>query len=129
MATVYLAHDEQLDRLVAIKMLRPSVLTGDDNVDPTTRALANFMLSLGSNIRTDGQGLPDRWDAATGEGILWRVPLPGLAHSSPVVWGDRVYVTTAVSSDPKATFRRGLYGDGDASEDRSRHRWMVLAAR
>ncbi len=32
--------------------------TGDDNVDPTTRALANFMLNLGSNIKTDGQGLP-----------------------------------------------------------------------
>jgi len=75
----------------------------------------------------DGQRLPDRWDAATGDGILWRAPLPGLAHSSPVVWGDRVYVTTAVSSDPKATFRRGLYGDGDASPDRSRHRWLVMA--
>jgi outer membrane protein assembly factor BamB len=75
----------------------------------------------------DGQRLPDRWDATTGEGILWRTPLPGLAHSSPVVWGDRVYVTTAVSSDAKATFRRGLYGDGDASEDRSRHRWLVMA--
>jgi outer membrane protein assembly factor BamB len=75
----------------------------------------------------DGQRLPDRWDAATGEGILWRAPVPGLGHSSPIVWGDRVYVTTAVSSDPKATFRRGLYGDGDASADRSRHRWLVMA--
>ena len=53
--------------------------------------------------------------------------MPGLAHSSPVVWGDRVFVTTAISSDPNATFRPGLYGDGDASADRSRHRWMVMA--
>lgn len=75
----------------------------------------------------EGQQLPERWDAATGEHILWRVPVPGLGHSSPVVWGDRVYVTTAVSSDPTATFRRGLYGDGDASTDRSRHRWLVMA--
>jgi outer membrane protein assembly factor BamB len=75
----------------------------------------------------DGQRLPDRWDATTGEGVLWRTPLPGLAHSSPIVWGDRVYVTTAVSSDSKATFKRGLYGDGDASDDRSRHRWLVMA--
>ena len=75
----------------------------------------------------DGQHLPDRWDGTTGEGILWRASLPGLAHSSPVVWGDRIYVTTAVSSDPKATFRRGLYGDGDASADRSRHKWLVMA--
>lgn len=36
-----------------------------------------------------------------------------------------MFVTTAVSSDPKATFKPGLYGDGDAAEDRSIHRWMI----
>jgi outer membrane protein assembly factor BamB len=75
----------------------------------------------------EGQNLPDTWNAKTGENILWRTPLPGLAHSSPVVWGNRIFVTSAVSSDPKATFRPGLYGDGDASQDRSRHRWMLYA--
>jgi outer membrane protein assembly factor BamB len=75
----------------------------------------------------DGQRLPDRWDGATGQNILWRTPIPGLAHSSPIVWGQLVFVTTAVSSDPKATFKPGLYGDGDASEDRSIHRWMIVA--
>ncbi|MGI8782147.1 MAG: PQQ-binding-like beta-propeller repeat protein [Acidobacteriota bacterium] len=75
----------------------------------------------------DGQNLPDRWDGKTGENILWRVPIPGLAHSSPVVWGNRIFVTSAVSSNPKATFRPGLYGDGDASDDRSHHRWMMFA--
>jgi outer membrane protein assembly factor BamB len=75
----------------------------------------------------DGQHLPDQWDATSGKNILWRTPVPGLAHSSPVVWGPLVFVTTAVSSDPKATFKPGLYGDGDASEDRSRHRWMIIA--
>jgi outer membrane protein assembly factor BamB len=75
----------------------------------------------------DGQNLPDTWNAQTKENILWRTPIPGLGHSSPIVWGDRIYVTTAVSSNPNATFRPGLYGDGDASDDRSRHRWMVIA--
>jgi outer membrane protein assembly factor BamB len=76
---------------------------------------------------SEGQNLPDHWNTKTGENILWRTPIPGLAHSSPVVWGDRVFVTSAVSSDPKATFRPGLYGDGDASKDRSPHRWMVYS--
>ena len=76
---------------------------------------------------SDGQNLPDKWNAQSGENILWKTPIPGLAHSSPVVWGDRVFVTTAVSTDPKATFRPGLYGDGDASKDRSPHRWMIYA--
>ena len=73
------------------------------------------------------QNLPERWNGTTGENVLWRTPIPGLAHSSPVVWGHRIFVTTAASSDPKATFRPGLYGDGDASKDRSLHRWIIYA--
>jgi outer membrane protein assembly factor BamB len=75
----------------------------------------------------DGQQLPDRWDVRTGENILWRTPVPGLAHSSPIVWGDRVFVTSAISSEAGATFKPGLYGDGDASTDRSRHRFVLYA--
>src|SRR4029079_7853561 len=52
---------------------------------------------------------------------------PGLRPSGQIVWGDRVFVTSAVSSDPKATFRPGLYGDGDASTDRSTQRWTLFA--
>lgn len=77
--------------------------------------------------RADGQALPDTWDVATGANIRWRAAVPGLAHSSPVVWGDRVFVASAVSSLGKATFRPGLYGDGDASEDRASQKWMLYA--
>jgi outer membrane protein assembly factor BamB len=75
----------------------------------------------------DGQNLPDTWDVKAGANVLWRTPIPGLAHSSPIVWGDRVFVTTAVSGRGNATFKPGLYGDGDASEDRSSHKWMLYA--
>jgi outer membrane protein assembly factor BamB len=44
-----------------------------------------------------------------------------------VVWGDRLFVTSAVSSRGEATFRPGLYGDGDASDDRTAQRWTVAA--
>jgi len=81
----------------------------------------------GASGVADGQDLPDTWNGESGENILWKVAIPGLAHSSPIVWGDRVYVTSAVSSRPDATFRPGLYGDGDASDDRSIHRWMIYA--
>jgi outer membrane protein assembly factor BamB len=76
---------------------------------------------------SEKQNLPDTWNAATGENILWRTAIPGLAHSSPIVWGDTIFVTTAISSRAGATFRPGLYGDGDASDDRSVHRWMLFA--
>jgi outer membrane protein assembly factor BamB len=75
----------------------------------------------------EGLNLPDTWSARTGDNILWRTPIPGLAHSSPIVWGDRIFVTSAITSRGNATFKPGLYGDGDASEDRSSHKWMVYA--
>jgi outer membrane protein assembly factor BamB len=75
----------------------------------------------------DGQNLPDHWDAEAGMGIKWKTHIPGLAHSSPVVWGDRLFVTTAISSRGNATFKRGLYGDGDASDDRSSHQWKLYS--
>ena len=75
----------------------------------------------------DGQNLPAAWDAAAGTNVKWKTPIPGLAHSSPVVWGDRLYVTTAVSSAGDDGFKAGLYGEGTASEDRSIHQWKVFA--
>lgn len=75
----------------------------------------------------EGMDLPDTWNGPRGEHVLWKAAVPGLGHSSPVVWGDRVFVTTAVSSQGGETFRPGLYGDGDAAADRSSHRWVVMA--
>lgn len=74
----------------------------------------------------EGQNLPEQWDGANGVNLRWKRKLPGLAHSSPIVWSNKLFVTTAVSSLPKAAFRPGLYGDGDASPDRSPHRWQML---
>ena len=39
---------------------------------------------------------PLTWDVAAGTNVAWRTPIPGLGHSSPVVWGDRIFVTSAV---------------------------------
>ncbi len=78
----------------------------------------------------DHQNLPVKWDAARGTNInshiKWSTPLAGLAHSSPIVWQDLVFVTTAVSSRPDASFKRGLYGEGDASDDVGPQQWKLL---
>jgi outer membrane protein assembly factor BamB len=76
----------------------------------------------------EGKPMPTRWDAARGENILWKVAIPGLSVSSPIVWGNRIFVVTAVSSDAKnETFRHGLYGDVEPHADLSRHAWKVYA--
>jgi outer membrane protein assembly factor BamB len=73
----------------------------------------------------EGQMPPTTWDVEKGINILWKTPIPGLAHSSPIIWGDRVFLTTAVSSDPKTQFKPGLYGEGTSASDVTPHRWVV----
>src|SRR4029453_9604877 len=53
---------------------------------------------------SEKQNLPDTWNPSTGENILWRTLIPGLAHSSPIVWGNTIFVTSAISSRANATF-------------------------
>jgi outer membrane protein assembly factor BamB len=75
----------------------------------------------------DGANPPMRWDVAKGTNVAWKAAIPGLSVSSPIVWGDRIFLTTAVSSDLKQKFRVGLYGDTDPEKDRSPHQWKVMA--
>lgn len=76
----------------------------------------------------ENQNLPSSWDARKSVNIKWKTKIPGLAHSSPIVWGGRVFVTTAISSARgDGTFRHGLYGDGDASDDKSTQQWKLFA--
>ena len=41
---------------------------------------------------------PDTWSA--GDHIMWKTPIPGRGHSSPIVWGDRIFLTTSIEGDP-----------------------------
>src|ERR1041385_4394063 len=45
----------------------------------------------------EGFSTPSTWNVESGENIRWRTEIPGLGHSSPVIWGDRVYVSTAIA--------------------------------
>jgi outer membrane protein assembly factor BamB len=81
----------------------------------------------GASGVADGQGAPLEWNIASGKNVLWKTPIPGLANSSPIIWGDRVFVTTAISAADDDTFRTGLYGDVDSVEDVSEHTFKVYA--
>jgi len=73
----------------------------------------------------DGFPLATAWDAGKPADILWKTAIPGLAVSSPVIWGGRVFVSTAISSDPNVKLRHGLYGDVDPDRDVSKHSWRL----
>jgi len=73
----------------------------------------------------DGQGAVVEWDVDTQQNIRWKTPIPGIANASPVVWGNRVLVVTAISGAGDKTFRTGLYGDVAPVNDLSEHVWKI----
>ena len=81
-----------------------------------------------AGVAADDPALPDTWSLT--ENVVWKVPIPGLGWSSPVVWGDHVFVTSAVSENASQEVEavKGLYDPGDEfgkTKAAAPHRWFV----
>ena len=63
----------------------------------------------------DRQELPADWDVKTGRNIRWKAAVLGMGHSSPVVWGDRLFVTSVARDNPPA-LKLGDSGIGMADD-------------
>lgn len=66
----------------------------------------------GTGVVDDGLRLPDRW--STGEHVRWVVDVPGHGWSSPIVWGERVFVTTAIGGTKEPS--TGIFGQDYVAE-------------
>lgn len=79
----------------------------------------------------DGQNPPVKWDAATNTNIVWKTPIPGLGHGSPILWGDKLFVVTSVSTADTGKFPAGrqydrpFSGGQDLADDTAKHLWKV----
>lgn len=74
-----------------------------------------------------GPNLPDRWSAT--ENIAWKTDVPGRGWSSPIVWGNRVFLTTAVNRGELEEPKKGLYFGGnrpDAPKVQEEYRVLCL---
>ena len=79
-----------------------------------------------AGVAADDPALPDRWSET--ENIAWKIDIPGLAWSSPIVWNDHIFVTSAVSPGVEAAPEKGLYDPGDEhgkTRSTSVNRWIV----
>jgi outer membrane protein assembly factor BamB len=74
----------------------------------------------------EGAPAPIAWNVPEKQGVRWRVPIPGLGHSSPVVWGDTVCTATAINDRSEQQLKVGLYGDIGSVEDATPHRWVLM---
>jgi hypothetical protein len=74
----------------------------------------------------EGTNPPTNWDLKKTQNVLWQTNIPGLSHASPIVWGNQIFVITAISSDANAGFQAKDRGIGLANDD-VKHTWMIYA--
>lgn len=103
-----------------------TALLFSSTVEDSTRNIhwPSFRGSNSSGI-ADGFSPPVTWSVAKSENILWNTPIPGLGLSSPIVWGDRIFISTAISGRKSQEFKPGLYGDIASVKDDTSHQWIV----
>ncbi|MCP4710616.1 MAG: PQQ-like beta-propeller repeat protein [Planctomycetes bacterium] len=72
-----------------------------------------------------GEKQPTTWSET--ENVVWSVDVPGRGWSSPIVWGDRIYLTSVISEGEVAEARKGLYMRGEQGRaPKDVHHWMVF---
>jgi outer membrane protein assembly factor BamB len=74
----------------------------------------------------ENASLPESFDFKTGHNIRWKLAIPGLGLSSPVIWDNKLFITTAVSMDDNSGIKPGIYGDVSPVQDSSVHEWKIL---
>ena len=75
---------------------------------------------------SEGRPVPTTWSLPGKTGIKWQAPIAGLGHSSPIIWGDSLCVTTAISGRADAGLKPGLYGDVASVNDDTPHTWKLV---
>ncbi len=65
------------------------------------------------------------WNVENSKQIKWKTAIPGMGHSSPVIWDDKIFVTTAISEKMDESLKVGLYGDIDMANDSDVHEFKV----
>ncbi len=74
----------------------------------------------------DNTHLPDSFNIETSYNVKWNIDIPGLGLSCPVIWDNRVFITTAVSDQDTEGYLTGMYGDIAPVADSSEHVWKVI---
>src|ERR1022692_172506 len=79
----------------AIALLFASLLFAADAPN-TTMNWPQWRGAQSSGVVPD-KNLPSEW--STTNHVAWKTPIPGRGHSSPIVWGNQIFLTTAIQGD------------------------------
>ncbi|NQT35946.1 MAG: PQQ-binding-like beta-propeller repeat protein, partial [Planctomycetes bacterium] len=92
----------------------------------TSRAADNWpqFRGAGASGVSANTGLPDTWSAT--ENVAWKTEIPGRGWASPIVWGGKVFITTAIKDGGELEpVKKGLYFGGNRPVPKEVHRFAV----
>ncbi|MFC1477139.1 PQQ-binding-like beta-propeller repeat protein [candidate division KSB1 bacterium] len=106
--------------------------------------LSYFSLSAQTNTRTDSKqwpgfrgqnangvslnsSTPASWNVDNSTNIKWKTDIPGLSHSSPIIWNDQIFVVTAVGENEDPNLKVGLYGNVESVPDEGEQEWKLYS--
>jgi outer membrane protein assembly factor BamB len=75
---------------------------------------------------SDGHKTATVWNAEKSTNVLWKTQIPGLSHASPIIWGEKIFVVTAISDESNITFQAKDRGIGLAA-DNAKHAWKIYS--
>jgi outer membrane protein assembly factor BamB len=110
--------------LISFLFLIISVFDVSSQINPD-RQWPSYRGRLSSGV-LDNTNIPESFDIAKMINVKWKTEIPGLGLSSPVIWDNKIFITSAISQADREGFRPGLYGDIAPVKDSSLHEWKVF---
>ena len=111
---IFMVHISTL--LVAICFLVPRLSAGQN--------WPSFRGPSATGVAED-YSTPIEWDMKTSKNMRWKTYIPGLGHSSPVIWGEQIFITTAVEDKGQSRLKVGMYGDVRSEEEANIFNWCI----
>lgn len=114
-------------RIAACWLLIATVAAADPAESDTQGNWPQWRGPLGTGVAPEGNP-PVEWSNRDGQNIRWKTELPGRGHSTPIVWNNRIFVTTAIpygeALPPRYSKAPGAHDNDPVTH---RHKFVVIA--
>ncbi|MFC1492782.1 PQQ-binding-like beta-propeller repeat protein [candidate division KSB1 bacterium] len=80
---------------------------------------------FGSGVSLNSE-TPLSWDIDNSTNIKWKRDIPGLSHSSPIIWDDKLFITAAVSAEKNSELKVGRNIGSEPVLDEPVHEWKLI---
>ncbi len=116
---------KKTDRRMFVKVKVHAPTNATTSGSSTSKARWTRFRGADGTGNADGLDLPVAFDATLNKGVAWKTRIPGVGHSSPVIWDDNVFLTSAepVSKEPKYDLR--VASGFDTHQEDIEYRWIA----